>query len=94
MKEELVSKFIVACLTSFLSLLAGIILTWNNLTNQITEVKSELRSISQQIFTIKTVVENHVSLPAHPVAEERTKQLVKEVVEIYGRLAKLETKMP
>jgi len=79
-----------ACCGIMITLLTG----WSNLTNQLTTLKTEVQFISAQIIMLRTAVETHIALPTHPVAEERTKQLVKEMIDALDRIVKLEQRKP
>ena len=91
MKEDQ-SKLWVSLGGSLLTFLMSLFVVWNNLTNQFAEVKTELRFVSQQLSSIKILIDAHIVLPAHPVAEQVTKALTKELALLEERFEKIEAK--
>ena len=91
MKDEQ-GKLWVSLGGSLLTFLMSLFVVWNNLTNQFAEVKTELRFVSQQLATIKVMIDAHIALPAHPVAEQVTKALSKDLADLEDRFAKIEAK--
>ena len=92
MKEDQ-SKLWVSLGGSLLTFLMSLFVVWNNLTNQFAEVKTELRFVSQQLSSIKILIDAHIVLPAHPVAEQVTKALSKDLLLLEERFTKIEAKM-
>lgn len=76
------------------SILASLFGGWLNLSNKIAVAQNELGFVSSQLVLLRVSLELHTALPAHPVAEERTKQLIKEMSDVLDRLARVENRKP